>query len=48
MADYRVAVSVLDRSGNRLDETILDADDYGEAMIKLADWAKASFYWKDL
>lgn len=48
MSDYRVSVVVIDRSGKRLDEHLIESDDYGDAMNALREWARASFYWKDL
>lgn len=38
----------MDQSGRRLDEALIESDDYGQAMSKLQDWARVSFYWKDL
>lgn len=48
MSDYRVSVVVIDRSGKRLDEHLIESDDYGDAMLRLRNWASGSFLRKDL
>lgn len=45
---YRVWVRVFDQHGKTLDDTLIEVEDYGQAMVSLADWAKSSFMEKDL